>query len=189
MRRFSWTSVQADYDYASTQVNLDAATAKKLMDWGKENIPDDDLYDEDGTQGREDKPHITILYGLVEDDPQPVIDLLQGKSAPKATLGKVSLFSKDEYDVVKVEVKSEDLAAFQKILWDGVEHESDYPDYKPHATIAYVQPGSGSRHSGSTDFEGMELTFDTVIFSPSDDDAERTSIPLKGIAASLHWNS
>jgi 2'-5' RNA ligase len=189
MRRLSWIPVQADYDYASTQVNLDADVAKKMMDWGKENIPDDDLYDEDGTQGREDKPHITILYGLVEDDPQPVIDLLQGKSAPKATLGKVSLFSKDEYDVVKVEVTSDDLAAFQKILWDGIEHESDYPEYKPHITIAYVQSGSGSQHSGATDFEGTELTFDTVIFSPSDDDAERTSISLKGIAASLHWNS
>jgi 2'-5' RNA ligase len=184
--RFNW-GITADYDYASTQVNLSDDIAKRIMDWGKENIPDEEVSDEDDTQGREDNPHITILYGIVDNAPQQVIDLLQGKPQATATLGKVSLFENDDYDVVKISVESEDLAEFQKIIWDGVEHESDYPEYKPHVTIAYVKPGSGSLYSGATDFEGTEVTFDTIVFSPSD--GETTDIRLGvGIAARLNWS-
>lgn len=185
MRLFNW-DITADYDYASTQVNLSGDIAKRIMDWGKENIPDEKVYDTDEDKGRDDDPHITILYGIVDDAPQQVIDLFQGKPPVTATLGKVSFFENDDYDVVKISVESEDLAEFQKILWDGVEHESDYPEYKPHITIAYVKPGSGSLYSGITEFEGTEVTFDTVVFSPSD--GEKTNIPLGvGIAARLNW--
>lgn len=186
MRLFNW-DITADYDYASTQVNLPGDIAKRIMDWGKENIPDEKVYDTDEDKGRDDDPHITILYGIVEDDPQQVIDLFQGKPPVTATLGKVSFFENDDYDVVKISVESEDLASFQKSLWDGVEHESDYPEYKPHVTIAYVKPGSGSLYSGVTEFEGTEVTFDTIVFSPSD--GETTDIRLGvGIAARLNWS-
>jgi 2'-5' RNA ligase len=184
--RFTW-DITADYDYASTQVNLPGDIAKRIMDWGKENIPDEEVSNADDTQGREDSPHITILYGIVDDSPRQVIDLFQGEPQVTATLGKVSLFENDDYDVVKISVESEDLAAFQKLLWDEVEHESDYPEYKPHVTIAYVKPGSGSLYSGVTEFEGTEVTFDTVVFSPSD--GEKTNIRLgTGIAARLNWS-
>jgi hypothetical protein len=182
---FQWT-VSGDYDYASTQVTLSSGDAKKIMDWGNENIPDEDISEGDN-EGREDTPHITILYGIVDQAPQQVIDLLQGKPAVRATLGKVSIFENDDYDVVKISVESEDLAEFQEILWEEVEHESDYPEYKPHVTIAYVTPGSGSLYSGITEFEGTELTFDTVVFSASD--GETTDIPLGSIAAHLNWSS
>jgi 2'-5' RNA ligase len=185
MNSFKW-SVLGDYDYASTQVNLTPDIAQKIMDWGNENIPDDEISNHDENAGRDDEPHITVLYGIVDQDPQQVVDLLKGKGKAQAKLGKVSLFENDDFDVVKVSVESADLGKFQKIMWDGVEHESDYPEYDPHVTIAYVKAGSGSKYEGSADFEGTELTFDTVIFSASD--GEKTSISLGGIAAQLHWS-
>jgi 2'-5' RNA ligase len=186
MKRFNW-SVVGDYDYASTQVNLSKSIAKRVMDWGRENIPDEDISTTEENTGREDAPHITVLYGIVDQAPQQVIDLLQGKPAVRATLGKTTLFENDEYDVVKISVESEDLAEFQEILWDGVEHESDYPEYKPHVTVAYVKAGCGSSYAGSTDFEGTEITFDTVVFSASD--GEKTNILLGEIAAHLNWGN
>lgn len=186
--RLNWNDITADYDYASTQVNLSSDIAKRIMDWGKENIPDEEVADEDDTKGREDNPHITILYGIVNNDPQQVIDLLQGKTQATATLGKISFFENDDYDVVKISVESEDLAAFQKILWDGVEHESDYPEYEPHVTISYVEKGTGKKYSGSDEFEGTELTFDKIRFSTKDETTTWISL-TDSIAARLNWRT
>ncbi len=68
--RFNW-DITADYDYASTQVNLPGDIAKRIMDWGKENIPDEEVFDEED-KGREDNPHITVLYGIVDNGIQPL---------------------------------------------------------------------------------------------------------------------
>lgn len=179
--------VEGDYDYSSTQVNIEASLAEKIMDWGKDTIPDEDLFTEGDNTGREDTPHITILYGVVAQKPDEVAELLSEESAPiKATLGKVSLFDNDDYDVVKIDVDSDDLHRLHDLLADNVEHESSFPEYKPHVTIAYVKKGSGKLYSGSDEFEGTEISFDEVRFSSKDE--EVTMIALKkSVAARLSW--
>jgi 2'-5' RNA ligase len=179
--------VVADYSYASTQVNLPEAEAKRIIAWGKENIPDSAVYEDpdDDTKGREDTVHCTLLYGLVDQDPEPVQELLEGEGTIKATLGKVSMFEQDDYDVVKIDIKSDDLHRLHKKLSDNLENENSFPEYKPHVTISYVKQGSGETYSGSTDFEGIELSFDRVRFSTKTE--ETHWIALGSIAASLNW--
>lgn len=181
--------VESDYDLSSTQVNLAPDLARRIISWGKSKIPDEDLYTDDD-MGREDNPHITILYGIVARKPDEVQDLLLNEKGPvKAKLGKVSLFENSaNYDVVKINVESEDLARLHSKISDNIKNESDFPEYKPHVTIAYVARGSGNLYSGSDVFEGTEMSFDEVVFSSPD--GEKTLIYLKrSIAATLNWGT
>ncbi len=183
---FNW-KIEGDYSYSSTQVNLKDPLSQEIMDWGQENIPDANLYTDDDNMGREDTPHITVLYGIVTQKADEVIEVLAGEGPVTITLGKVSLFEKsDDYDVVKIDIESEDLSRLHKLLADNLENENDFPEYKPHITIAYVEQGSGKLYSGSSEFEGREVSFDQIRFSTKDE--ELTFIDLKGsIAASLNW--
>ena len=187
VKQLCW-KVESDYDYSSTQVNLEPALANRIMGWGESNVSDEDLYTDDDDKGREDNPHITLLYGIVAQEPDEVIELLSSeKGSVKAKLGKVSLFeNSDDYDVVKIDVESEDLTRLHDRIADNIKYESDFPEYKPHVTIAYVTRGSGNLYSGSSEFEGTEMSFDEVVFSSPD--GERTLIALKrSVAAILNW--
>ena len=185
---FNW-KIEGDYSYSSTQVNLKDPLSQEIMDWGQENIPDEDLYTDDDNMGREDTPHITVLYGIVTQEADAVIEVLAEQGPVKATLGKVSLFeNSDDYDVVKIDIESEDLSRLNKLLADNLENENDFPEYKPHITIAYVEQGSGKLYSGSSEFEGREVSFDEVRFSSADEDI--TMIALKrNVAADRNWRT
>ncbi len=182
--------VESDYSYSSTQVNVVDDLAQRIISWGDENIADEDIYTGEENMGREDTPHITVLYGIVSNEPDEAITLLEDKEIGpvKATLGKVSLFeNSDDYDVVKIEVDSEDLSRINKLFFDNLENESSFPEYKPHVTIAYVNKGSGKLYSGSDEFEGTELFFDEIRFSSADE--ERTMIDLeRNVVAELNWS-
>jgi len=180
--------VESDYSYSSTQVNIADDLARRIISWGDENIADEDIYTGEENMGREDTPHITVLYGIVSNEPDETTELLEETSPVEATLGKVSLFeNSDDYDVVKIEVDSEDLSKLHKLLSDNLENESTFPEYKPHVTVAYVNKGSGKLYSGSDEFEGTKLFFDKVRFSSADE--EITMIALKrNVAAELNWS-
>ncbi len=185
--QLSW-KVEGDYDFSSTQVNLDPDLAERIMSWGDENISESDVFDDDDDKGREDTPHITILYGIVSQEPNEVIEVLANEGPVTATLGKVTLFENDNYDVVKIDVSSEGLSQLHSLISDNIENESDFPEYKPHVTIAYVKQGSGKLYSGSDEFEGTEMSFDEVVFSSSK--GEKTAIALKrNVAATLNWST
>jgi len=179
--------IEGDYSYSSTQVNLAGDLSKRIMAWGKENIPDEDIYTGEEDMGREDTPHITVLFGIVAQEPDEVIELLSSEGSVKAKLGNVSLFKhSDDYDVVKIGVESKDLARLNKLLSDNLENENKFPDYKPHITIAYVKKGTGNKCSGSSEFEGQEVIFDQIRFSTKE--GELTFIALQdSIAASMNW--
>ncbi len=180
--------IEGDYDYSSTQVNIDDDLAGRIISWGEQEISDKDIYTGgDDTKGREDTPHITVLYGILTQSVDEVIDLLADEGPARATLGKVSLFENaDDYDVVKISVESKDLARLNKLLSDNLENENKFSEYEPHVTVAYVKQGAGSKYSGSNEFEGREVTFDEIRFSTKDE--KETFISLHGsVAADLTW--
>ena len=95
------------------------------------------------------------------------------------TFGKVSLFETNpDFDVVKVEVKSEDLRRLNKKVSESQPVTDTHPTYRPHATIAYVKKGKGARYVGNGFLEGQTVTLDSVTFSGRD--GERVEIPLTG---------
>jgi hypothetical protein len=157
------------YNFSSVQVRLDDETSKQVLDFA-DSIPDDLI----GADGREKRPHITVKYGLHTDDVEKVKALPLPKKIT-AVMGKTSLFSNDSADVLKLEIHSPDLIKLNQIIKDNLEVTDTYPDYIPHATIAYMKPAQGKAYVNDTRFEGKEIVFNFIEFSPK---ANNIYIPI-----------
>jgi len=110
---------------------------------------DQDLYDPDGEHVREpaSEYHVTVLYGLhPEVDESEIIQLLKMTKTPKCKLVGVSAFQNDEYDVLKWDVESPELHLLNKICTNLFPYTNKFPEYHPHATIAYLNPGTSSKY-------------------------------------------
>jgi 2'-5' RNA ligase len=152
------------FDYSSIQCNMPLDLAEEIISWGKENIPDEDLTGD----GREKDIHITIKYGLHDHDPFEVRELLSNFGPIDITLGKTSIFTGDEFDVVKIDVISPGLCELNALISKNFKHTDTHPKYIPHLTVAYVKSGTGKKYVGSDQFKGRKIKVDSVIFSGND---------------------
>lgn len=146
---------------------LDCKDFKNSLKEIQSVIKKEDLYDEEG-YGLETEPHITVLYGIHEQDPKIVkkeLDL-----APvEYRLTNLSLFENEKYDVLKCSVDSKDLKKLNKQCCDRLEFTNDYPDYIPHLTIAYLNPGKGKEYvKMKSDSFSKEYKSGKFIFSNKD---------------------
>lgn len=159
-------------EYSCVMASIPHGIAQEIVEFGVREIPDEDLYtDEDGNLGRELQAHVTIMYGLLTDDAKSVRRSFNHTKPFKAKLGKVRHFQPPErdFDVVTVEVVSDDLTAANKMIEDKFDCADDLPssgEYKPHVTIAYVKRNAAKKHIGSDEFDGIEIELDTLVFSP-----------------------
>ncbi len=166
--------------FSSTQVNLPPDVASRVLEMGKA-IPDGDL----ASDGRESEPHATVKYGLHTEDPNEVRRVIGSFGPIRAKLGKVSLFPAKEasaqrggeqYDVVKIDVDSEDLKRLNKLISDNLECTDTHPVYHPHCTICYTKAGRGEKHVGADLSHLPEMAFNELVFS--DKTGGRHQIPL-----------
>lgn len=119
-------------------------------DWDKlQNIiNEEDLYDpkEDPSFGRENNPHATILFGLHSDiEDEKIIEKIKELKEPKINVGEISFFDGKDCDVIKFDLKSDDLVKANKVF-TKFPHTTDFPDYHPHTTIAYVKKGKADKY-------------------------------------------
>lgn len=135
------------YDYACLMVQFKFAGWENLQN---KLIDERDLYvdDSQGGFGLEDEPHVTILYGLheevrLEDVKKHLIPLKK----IKGKLTNISYFEPNDYDVLKFDVESPYLNMLNKRITDNFPFTSDFPDYHPHMTIAYLNKGTGKKYT------------------------------------------
>jgi len=139
-------------------------------------IDEKDLYTEEEGYGLEDEPHVTILYGFHDDevklnDIKEAIDKVITKPV-EIKLTNISCFENDKYDVVKFDVESPVLHKANEVAKE-FPHTSDYPDYKPHVTIAYVKSGTGKKYSQKLK-NPIILTGNKLVYSHPGEDGEKT---------------
>lgn len=119
--------------------------------------------------GFEDRPHVTILYGVhTSYAPFDAIEAIETHPRFPLRLGCVSLFKNPEFDVVKVDVECQDLFALRSVFLNTCEYTLTQKEYIPHATIAYVKPGSHDHLDGHPAFRGMTCIAEEVYFSSTD---------------------
>ena len=147
------------YDYASTDIKLPPEMADFLIDWGRVNVPEDALFeDEDGGKGQEREPHCTVKSGLLSREvPEALREIAKDTRPFPVYIGNVSLFSTNpKYDVVKLDVESPALRELNRRVSAAVPHEDTHPQYNPHVTIAYVIKGTCDQLVGSDLFASGE---------------------------------
>ena len=144
------------------------------------SIEESDIYNnEQNEYGREIEPHVTILYGLHDDelDQDEVIQLLKCLKLTTVKLAKISSFDNEEFDVLKWDVESEDLNLYNKIVTLMFPFTSKFPDYHAHCTIAYLNPGSAKKYSKDVK-EIIELPIEKWVYSKAD--GSKVAINSKG---------
>lgn len=169
------TFTDGPHKFSSTQFDLPDDAAAKVLAIAA-TIPDSELAED----GRETVPHVTVLYGLHDEDPAAVVELMKNTQPVTFRLGRVSVFyatPERQSDVVKFDVEGDDLHALNSRL-AKLPHTQTHPGYHPHVTLAYVQPGAGQKYEGRTDLQGTLITVDRLVFSSRD--GSRTEIPLTG---------
>lgn len=116
---------------------------EKLMKASYKMITDEQLYVEGTEFGREKECHVTVLYGFVPDlNELQIRQLLKGQKPFMVELVGVDKFENNpQFDVVKYQVESPTLRQLNEAA-KKYPNQNDYPDYKPHLTIAYVQKGT-----------------------------------------------
>ena len=127
----------------------------------QQQIPDNELYiDKKDPEkfGKETEYHCTLLFGLFPEVTEEDVKRLTTEWAPvDLKMTGISIFTNPDkdYDVVKLDVDPKTLKKYNKDL-QKFPFASDFPDYKPHVTLAFVKKGEGSKY---------ELKFDEPLIA------------------------
>jgi hypothetical protein len=179
-------SLTEGYDYSCVMVDIPEPQAGKVKEFSAK-IPDKDMPEESAIQsdgakkggGRETEIHVTALFGLHTNSADEVRKLLENEPPIKVKLGKTGMFPASEKrasDVLWVGVTSPDLHRINKKLRDNLEFTSNFTDYKPHLTVAYLKPGAAEKYTGKTVVDG-EFVINELVFSSKS--GKHTIIKLK----------
>lgn len=73
------------------------------------------------------------------------MDKIKTLKKPKIKIDKVSSFENPEFEVLKYDLTSDDLQEANKVF-TKFPHTTDFPNYHPHTTIAYVKKGKAKKY-------------------------------------------
>jgi hypothetical protein len=177
----------AKYENGSTQADIaeDSDAGRALAD-ARSRIDPADLSatgyggDQDGL---EREPHVTVRYGIRGDDLTGIREYLKQQAPFEAHLGKTESFppskGSDGAAVIQAPVNSLELHRInEEIEKHGDFKPSDFPDYKPHATIAYVKPEAAKKYVGMDETDGRSFRVDSVTIS--DRNGKKEVVKLEG---------
>lgn len=174
--RFLDEKKNVTYDFSSVHVKLPSDISNKIIRWSETKIKDKDLFQ---SEGRENEIHVTILYGIHDEEHHYVKKLLEQEPPVNLELGETNVFTNNiKFDVLKISVISPDLRRLNKKLKESLEFTNGYVKYQAHCTIAYMQKGTAKPYIGGEMFKGKKLKTDQIIFSSSN--GKKTKIKLRG---------
>ena len=167
-------------DYGWVKVELPESILKEHSKIAKK-IPDKELFKkkkenkDDWGYGIENDPHITVKWGIISKNPNQIKNILEDEKGGNISLEKLDLFDNDEYDVLKINVKSKDLNRLNKKLTDNLKTKETHPDYNPHITVGYLKKGEAEKYIDKK-IKNTTFPFDKVIFVDSEN--KETEIAL-----------
>lgn len=172
------------HEFGCVMLVFDCPEINKLQDV----INPNDLYEDpdDDSFGLETESHVTLLYGLHKGvDSNDVKTALSGITFDDCKLYNPSIFENEKYDVLKFDVGyvargGAFLSKANKELMK-FPYTSDFPDYHPHMTVAYLKPGKGKKYSDifKKKVDEIKLSPKHALFSQTNGKKERLKINIK----------
>ncbi|NJO91097.1 MAG: 2'-5' RNA ligase family protein [Chloroflexia bacterium] len=149
-----------------------------VPDWDKlvrRIVKEKDIYDpaeEPGEYGYEDKPHITVAYGIHHDevlDESAIYTKIKAMNKMKFTIKDIGVFENDDkpFDVVKFDIKPTKTLLKHREEFLEFPNTQTFTEYHPHMTIAYVKAGEGKKYKRILP-KGIKFTFDRGVYSDPD---------------------
>lgn len=160
-------SVMEQHEYATTQVVPPIEVQDKVRA-ARELIDPEDL---DPDEGFGDTPHVTLLYGLGDEQQDEAVGILQQAQPLNIRVADIDVFEPGDYDVVILRLESDDLQQLHDQL-SALPNDNEWSEYKPHMTVAYVKPGEGAKYREALDSDliGKNFVANEVEFSNTTDD-------------------
>ena len=173
--------VGADHEYGCAMLMFPVEVAKEFVTLAG-CVDEADL----SIEGRENEPHVTVQYGFEASvDAKKIRGALSlGSFGPVPVKFTEAGFLPDSgkgYDVVWVGVeKTSELLALRECVRGAGPVVDTFPEYNPHATLAYVKPGKGPLYAAAfqDEFRGKGCVVDKLTFSEAS--GSREVIPLLG---------
>lgn len=132
-------------EYAFLMIDYDTPDIIKEL---QEKLPEDEIYTDYDDYGIERDTHVTVVPCLDNDvDVEELKKLLEPLSKYKLMLNNVSIFNCEDYDVLKCDASSFILTDTNKKITDKYETHTQYKDYHPHVTIAYLKKGLADKYA------------------------------------------
>ena len=99
-------------------------------------------------------------------------DIIETHPKFNITLGTVSLFKGDEsgnpFDVIKANINASDVYALNTALSDACDYSSEFSEYVPHATMAFVLKDTCDHLDGANVMSGISFIVDRLVYSSKD---------------------
>ncbi len=149
----------------------------------KDKIVEDDVYSKLDDNGKEDygidqEPHCTALYGCEKSvTDEDVEGVLRSVKTPQISVKDITLFE-NEFDVVKFDIKSDELNELNKGLRE-FPYTSTFDDYHPHCTICYAKSGKGNKVIEDIGGKHIKIELKPSHYVYSKVDGTKLVIPFK----------
>jgi len=159
------------YDYGCAMIYFNCPKITEMQS----KIRPEDVHE----NGLETEHHTTLLYGLhsaeISDD--TVMGMCTEPEYSPIRLVNVSLFENADFDVLKFDADCPTLVEVNRQLVK-LPHTSSFPGYHPHATIAYLKPGTGKEYVKA--FSGMTALANPteVVYSKPTGDKVKQNVKL-----------
>ena len=168
---------QPNYDFGCVMLYFTFPEINKIHD----AIDPEDIYTEEGDRsyGLEDEPHTTLLFGSHSDvTTEDIKKVLDNYTYSPCKIYNVSLFENPKYDVLKFDVKGNNLHKTNEDL-KQYPYTSDFPNYHPHLTIGYLKPGTGKKYTKMLKGLEYELIPNYAIYSKPNGEKDKIKIKIK----------
>ena len=151
-------------DYNCVMIYLNISNWDKIQ----ENIDEDDLYIDinDDSYGREDNPHITLIYGIHDIPDSEISNDLRNININDIKFKGVSVFNNDKFDVLKFDIDSNEMVSYNTLFVSKYPNTNDYT-YHPHCTIAYLKPGKSDKYVDMIN-KDIQFKIEGVVYSKID---------------------